>query len=227
VQPLFEKRRSFARDHGRTVAVEGTINFLLPYLLYSLTQKQLGDARALMVSSAPPILWSIAEFIRHRRVDAVSLLVLAGIALSLAAYAGGGSVRMLQLREKLVSTVIALVFLGSAAIGKPLIYELARASMKRKNSEELAQFESLRDNKHFRRAMTVMTLVWGFGLLADVAVSVALIYTISIRQYLIVGPILGYSTMGALSLWTFWYARTQRRKGEARRAAAAAASNSG
>jgi len=225
VQQLFEKLRSFVRDHGRTIAVEGTINFLLPYLLYTLTQKQLGDARALMVSSAPPILWSIAEFIRHRRVDAVSLLVLGGIALSLLAFVGGGGVRFLQLREKLVTVIIAFVFLGSAAIGRPLIYELARASMRRKASDELARFESLRDNKYFRRTMTIMTLAWGFGLLADAAISVALIYTISIRLYLIVGPILGYSTMGALSLWTFWYARTQRRKGEARRAAAAAPSS--
>jgi hypothetical protein len=39
----------------------------------------------------------------------------------------------------------------------------------------------------------------------------------------VLGPILGYSTMGALSLWTFWYGRRQRRKGDARRAAEAAA----
>lgn len=222
-----QKAKVFLREHGRTVALEATVNFVLPYLLYTATQKPLGDVRALMVSSGPPILWGIVEFIRHRRVDAMSLLVLGGIALSLLAFVGGGGVRFLQLREKLVTVIVGCVFLGSAAIGKPLIYELARASMRRKSSEELAQFESLRDNKYFRRAMTIMTLAWGFGLLADAAVSLALIYTVSIRRYLIVGPILGYGTMGALSLWTFWYARLQRRKGEARRAAAQSAERSG
>jgi hypothetical protein len=64
--------------------------------------------------------------------------------------------------------------------------------------------------------MTVMTLVWGFGLLADVAISVALIFALSIREYLIVGPILGYGTMGALGLWTFLYGRRARRKGAER-----------
>jgi hypothetical protein len=165
----------------------------------------------------------IAEFARHRRVDALSILVLLGIALSLLAFLGGGSVRFLQLREKLVTVVIGCVFLGSAAIRRPLIFELARASMIRKSSSELQQFESLNANNYFRRTMTIMTLVWGFGLLADAAISVALIYTISIRDYLIAGPIVGYGTMGALALWTFFYARRQRRKGEARRAAEAPA----
>ena len=60
-------------------------------------------------------------------------------------------------------------------------------------------------------------------MLADVAVAVVLVFTLSIRQYLIVNPILGYGTMGALGLWSFWYGRRARRRGETRRAAAEAA----
>jgi hypothetical protein len=220
---ILRKSRDYLRDHGKATAWELFINFALPYVVYALAQKPLGDVKALMASSVPPILWSIVEFIRHRRADALSILVLLGIALSLLAFIGGGSVHVLQLREKLVTAVIGCVFLGSAAIGRPLIYELARASMIRKSSTELGQFEALRDNKYFRRSMNIMTLVWGFGLLADAAVSAALIYAISVRDYLIAGPILGYGTMGALALWTFFYARRQRRKGEARRAAEAQA----
>jgi len=171
----------------------------------------------------PPILWSLVEFARHRRLDAVSALVVAGIALSLLAMLGGGGVRFLQLREKLVTGVIGLVFLGSALIGKPLIYELARATMRRKSDREAEEFEALRVHAAFRRAMMVMTLVWGFGLIADVAVSVALMFALTVREYLLVNPILGYGTMGGLSLWSFLYAQRAKRRGEARRAAAAAA----
>jgi len=73
----------------------------------------------------------------------------------------------------------------------------------------------------------VMTLVWGLGLLANVAVSVALVFALTIRTYLIVGPIVGYATMGALTLWTFFYGQRARRRGEERRAAAAPLSASG
>ena len=210
------------RDGGRLL-LELLVNFVLPFVIYSFAAPRAGDVKALLLSSAPPILWSIVEFFRHRRLDAISLLVVSGIALSLLAMLGGGGVRFLQLREKLVTAVIGLVFVGSALIGKPLIFELARATMRRKSEDEARQFEALQVHAAFRRTMTIMTLVWGFGLLADVAVSVALLFELSIREYLLVNPILGYVTTGALSLWSFLYGRRAKRRGEARRAAAAEA----
>ena len=218
---------TYVRNNGAHVLVEALVNFILPFVIYSYAEAPLGAARALLASSAPPILWSLIEFARHRRLDAVSVLVVSGIALSLLAMLGGGGVRFLQLREKLVTGVIGLVFLGSALIGKPLIYELARASMRRKSDAEAEQFEALQVHAGFRRTMMVMTLVWGLGLLADVAVSVVLVFVLSIREYLLVNPILGYGTMGVLSLWSFLYGRRAKRRGEARRAAAAAATLAG
>jgi hypothetical protein len=216
---------TYVRRNGGHVAVEALVNFVLPYMIYSYAEAPLGDVRALLASSAPPILWSLVEFARHRRLDALSVLVVSGIALSLLAMLGGGGMRFLQLREKLVTAVIGLVFVGSALIGKPLIYELARASMRRKSEDEAQQFEALQIHAGFRRTMTVMTLVWGLGFLADAAVSVALVFALSIRQYLLVNPILGYGTIGALSLWSFLYGQRAKRRGEARRAAALAASS--
>ena len=210
---------AYVRENGGHIAGEALVNFILPFAIYSYAEGPLGDVRALLISSVPPILWSLVEFARHRRLDALSLLVVSGIALSLLAMLGGGGVRFLQLREKLVTGVIGLVFLGSAMIGKPLIYELARATRARKSKQEAQEFEALQVHAAFRRTMTVMTLVWGLGLLVDVAASVALLFVLSIRGYLLVNPMLGYGTMAALSLWTFLYAQRARRRGEAARAA--------
>jgi hypothetical protein len=226
-ESTFTKRRrmvlAYLRTNGAGLATEAAVNFVLPYLIFGWAKPHWGEVDALIASSAPPIVWSLVEFARRRRVDALSILVLAGIALSLLAYAGGGGVRMLQLREKLVTGLIGAIFLGSAAIRKPLIYELARATLARRGSAELDGFVALKDNPYFRRTMTVMTLVWGFGLLGEAALAGALVFTMSVKSFLIVGPIIGNVTTGSLALWTFWYSRRQRRKGEARRAAEAAA----
>ncbi len=209
----------FLRENGLSVVSEIGFNFVLPFAMYSLTQAKLGDVNALLASSIPPIVWSIIEFARKRRVDALSLIVLAGLALSLLAFAGGGSARFLQLRENLVTGVIGLAFLVSAAIGKPLIYQLARASMKRKSATDLRQFEQLQDNVYVRRSMMFMTVVWGVGLIVETVIACALVFTMPIGAYLIVSPIVGYGFMGALGLWTIWYVRHQRRMGASRRAA--------
>ena len=220
-RPL-DRALDHVRKNGVRMAVEVGINFVLPYVIYDQTKAALGDVDALIASSGPPVVWSLVEFARRRRVDALSMLVLGGIVLSVLAVFGGGSVHLLQLREKLVTALIGMVFLGSAAIGRPLVYQLARAGMVRSGSSELAGFEALRDNAFFRRSMTVMTLVWGFGLVGEAAASCALVYTLSVREYLIVGPVMGNAAMGALGLWTFWFSRRQKRLGQARREALAA-----
>jgi hypothetical protein len=198
-----------------SIAIEILVNFLLPYVIYVKAEAGIGQVHALLAASLPPIIWSVIEFARKRRVDAVSILVLAGIALSLLAFLGGGSVRFLQLRENLVTGLIGLVFLGSAAIGRPLIYQLALAQKSRQSQTEAARFESLRDKPRFRRTMTIMTLVWGFGLLVQTAVACLLVFRLSIANYLIVSPIVGYGTMGGLALWTFLYVKRIKRRGAA------------
>ncbi|SFO44211.1 VC0807 family protein [Sphingomonas sp. OK281] len=194
------------------IAIEAGVNFGLPLLIYDRVAPHSGDVVALMASSLPPLLWSLAEFVRRRRVDALSILVLAGIALSLLAMLGGGSAKFLQLRENLVSALIGLVFLGSAAIGRPLIYQLARAGLARKSPDEVAAFEAKRDTPRFRRVMTIMTLVWGIGLLASSALACVLVFTLSIHDYMLVSPFVGYGSMGALGLWTVWYRRLAQRR---------------
>jgi hypothetical protein len=199
---------------------EGLVNVAAPFLLYTLAQPRFGDVWALIAASAPAILWSGIEFARHRRIDALSALVLAGIALSLLALAGGGSARLLQLREKLVTAVIGLVFLGSIAIGKPLMYGIVRAFLARNNPSDVARVESLRSDASFRRAMKIMTLVWGVGLLADAAASAALVFVLPIQTYLVVNSVLGYAAIGSLTAWNIWFGRRTRRRREARMAAA-------
>ncbi len=203
---------AWLRRNGWRTGLELAVNFAAPLVVFNYAQPHWGDVGGLLASSAPPILWSLAEFARHRRIDALSLLVLAGIVLSLLAFVGGGSARFLQLRENLVSALIGLVFLGSAAIGRPLIYMLAMAGLARKSKDEAEAFAAKRERAGFRRVMMLMTLVWGFGLIASAALACVLVFTLSIRDYLIAGPILGYATMGGLALWTVLYRRHAERR---------------
>jgi hypothetical protein len=203
----FGRVLAWARTEGPKAAFEIVVNFALPFVAYRATRDRLGDANALMAASAPPLIWSTLSFMRQRRIDALSLLVLAGIVLSLIAFLGGGGVRALQLREQLVSAVIGLLFLGSVALGKPLIYQLARARIGRGAAGAVVWFEALREDPRFRRVMMLMTLNWGIVLVAQSAACGALVFALSIKAYLIVGPIIAYSVLGAMTAWSFWYAR--------------------
>jgi hypothetical protein len=218
-----EQAWGVVRRSGPGFVLEAGINAVLPLVIYDLTDKRLGDVGALLVSSIPPILWSIVQFVRARRIDAFSLLIITGIALSLLALIGGGGAKFLQLRENLVTGVIGLIFLGSLLFRRPLIYYLAQANMRRSQSGQADELERYRDDAGFRHVMTVMTLVWGVGLILRTIVACVMVFTMTIPAYLAASPVVGYASMGALAGWTFWYAQRARKRGDARRAAAAAA----
>ena len=221
------KTAAYARVHGVKFGLEATANFVLPFLIFNYGSASLGAAQALMAASAPPVLWSIATFIRERKVDAISVLVLSGIALSLLAFAGGGGVKFLQLRENLVAGLVGLIFLGSAAIGRPLIYQLARAGARRRSADNAAAVEALRHDVGFRGAMMAATLVWGIGLLTLCAVNCALVFMVSIKQYLLMSAPIGYVSVGLLTAWTFWYVPLAKRQAQARAGAAGRAGSAG
>lgn len=208
----------FAPNRLLKPALEILANIVLPVVIYGLTSARLGDARALMAATAPPILWSVIEFIRMRRIDAISLLALGGIALSLLAFASGGGVQVLQLRENLVAGLVGLVFLGSAAIGRPLIQGLALAGARRRAAPSAEAFDALKDHPDFRRAMMAATLVWGLGLTGLCAFSCVLVFAISIKLYLLISAPISYAILGLLTAWTFWFVRRAKSRAEARAA---------
>jgi hypothetical protein len=203
---VLNKLWAWVRTQGLQVVSQLGINFLLPYLIYLQTERPFGPMLAFLAASALPLLWALLQLARKRRLDAFSILALIGIALSVLAYFGGGGLTFLQVRERLVTAVIGLVFLGSAAIGKPLIYQLARARVRARPASEANAFDAMRENPVFRRTMTIITLVWGTVLLAEAAGSVGLVFVLSIRQYWVVSPILGYGTLGITTAWTYRYA---------------------
>ena len=65
----------------------------------------------------------------------------------------------------------------------------------------------MRDRPAFRRAMMIMTLAWGTSLVVEPAISCLLTFVLTVQQYLSVSPIMGYSSFGALTAWTYWYAK--------------------
>ncbi|MFL9985359.1 VC0807 family protein [Paraburkholderia sediminicola] len=197
--------------------LELAVNFLLPWLAYRFALPHVGETGALIASAVPPIVWSLIELVRFRRVDALSVMVVAGIVLSVAAMALGGSPRMLLLRESLVSGAVGVVFLLSLPMRRPLIFYLARATVAREMEGGAERFETLwRERPALVSAMRLMTLVWGVGLTGETALRAWMALTWPIERFLVVSPFIGYGIYGALTLWTLWYRKTMRSRVEAR-----------
>ncbi|MFP3566591.1 VC0807 family protein [Paraburkholderia sp. SIMBA_030] len=197
--------------------LELAVNFLLPWLAYRFALPHLGETGALIASAVPPIVWSLIELARFRRVDALSVMVVTGIVLSIAAMALGGSPRMLLLRESLVSGAVGVVFLLSLPMRRPLIFYLARVTVAREMEGGAARFEALwRERPALATSLRLMTLVWGVGLTGETALRAWMALTWPIERFLLVSPFIGYGIYGGLTLWTLWYRKTMRSRVGAR-----------
>ncbi len=192
----------------RKIIIEILINIFGPWLVYHYTNAQLGEINALILSMLLPFIWSIFQFIKEHKLDILSVLVLVSIIVSLVfALLGGGPIWIL-LRESLITGFIGITFLVSLFWRKPLTYYLALATRERISKENANDFKQLwNNNKPLAIFMRLLTLMWGIGLVVECLVRIFLLKVLSVEHFLIIGPIIGYSFYGGLTLATIFSIR--------------------
>ena len=185
------------------------VNVALPWLAYRLAFPHWGQPGALAASALPLIAWMSWDLLRYRHFDALSALVLVGIALSLLALIFSGSAQSRALDDPMVSGMIGVSFLVSLALPRPLVFYLARSTMARENHRGAESFD-----KHWRERPTLaayirlMTLVWGIGMIAE-----NLLRSVVVWQWpndprsAIASYVLRYGVYAGLTAWTFWCRR--------------------
>ena len=207
----------------RSVAMIAIFDVGGPLLAYNLLRSNgVGTVAALVLSGLFPAVGMIIGFIGHRRVDAVGVLVLAGIVVG--AILGLVSHNpKLVLDEGSVSTgVFGLICLGSLATDKPMMYRFAIEFIG-PDTERGREFVDLRQYKEFRRAFVVITVVWGTAYLVEAAARVLIVQEASAGTALAISKVLPYAVAAVLIAWTVGYGRYQKRQGERMAAAYAAA----
>jgi hypothetical protein len=190
-----------------SLVLEVLVNFVLPWVCYRFAKGWLGETGALLLSTAPPIVWSLCMILKFRRLDIVSILVIVGILLSLLAMALGGSPRVLLLRESLITGFAGVALLISMLFPRPLMFYLAQSTAAQHSPEEGDQFRLLWEKPGFVRCMYLLTWVWGVGLIFETVIRATLAWAIPTGQFLFISPIIGYSVYFSLIGWTFWYVR--------------------
>ena len=174
---------------------------------------------ALSLSAVFPLADTLVTIVRSRRVSPLGALSLMSIGLGLATSAISGNPVFALAKESVFTGVFGLVFLGSLATARPLIFGLGRTSSTGGDAAGMAEWDARWDRQPaFRRVLRIMTLVWGLGLLGEAVARVAVALTLPVTLATIVSPALQVVAFGGLILWTAVYARVMRRRAERREA---------
>jgi hypothetical protein len=189
------------------------INIALPWLAYRLAFPHYGPPGALIASALPLLAWMSWDLLRHRHFDALSAIVLSGIALSLLVAVASRDAHHRALGDPMVPGLIGVAFLASLAFERPLVFYLARSTMTRENLPAARLFEQRwRERPVFAAYLRLMTLVWGLGLTGENLLRTALIWRWPDDPRAATASLaLRYGVYGALTVWTFWCRRRIKR----------------
>src|SRR5947209_8070478 len=211
-----------SRDRLLSLAMIGIFDIAGPLVAYSMLHSAgQSQVSALILSGALPALGIIAGVIRHRRVDTIGVLVLAGIVAGTVLGLLSGSPRLVLAEGSVPTAVFGLLCLGSLWARRPLIYRFAVEFIGAGTSKG-REFESLWQYEGFRHAFRLYTLVWGVVYLAEAAARIIIVETASTSTALTVSKVMPYAVAGSLMVWMTVHGRRARREGERIAAAQAA-----
>jgi hypothetical protein len=183
------------------------VNVLLPTAAYRVALPHVGLIGALLASTLPLIAWMGFDFLRFRHVDALSAVVLAGIALSLLILVSQPTDWLRAVREPLVSGVIGVLFLGSLALRRPLVFYLARSTLSREHSGREIEFDAMwTERPTLARSIRLMTLVWGVALVGENVLRFWIASLTGDPPHWL-DSCIRYATYGGLTVWTIAYRR--------------------
>ncbi len=211
-----EQKAPAARNRSRLqsltmIAVFDTGGPLVAYAL--LRSDGVTAVTSLVLSGIFPAFGVAIKFSRDRRVDAIGVLVLLGIAVGTVLGLLSGDPRLVLLEGSVPTAVFGVLCLGSLWSSRPLIYRFAVEFMG-SDSPRGREFESFWQYREFRHIFRVMTTVWGIGFLAEAAARVVIVELTSTGTALVISKVMPYVVAGALAAWTVGYGNLQRRRGE-------------
>jgi hypothetical protein len=185
-----------------------------PLVTYQLLRSAgLSSVSALVLSGVLPGIAVLGGLIRHRHLDAVGVLVLAGIAVGTLLGLLSGNARLVLVEGSVPTAVFGLLCLASLRSRRPLIFRFALEFMGA-DTPRGRDFDGLWQYPGFRHAFWLFTVVWGVTYLAEAAARVVIVETTSTGTALAVSKVMPYAVGGLLAAWMFLYGRHARRQGE-------------
>ncbi|QBD76880.1 hypothetical protein EPA93_13040 [Ktedonosporobacter rubrisoli] len=218
------------RTFYRGLAQSMLLNIAVPFLLYYLLKNYLhqSDIIALSIACFFPVIDNIISLIRHRRLDLFGALFLVGAIVSTVLTFIGGDVRLLLIRESLITGVYGLLcFLSLFLLPRPMMFYVGRQMVAGNDPVRLAGYEASWQHSYGRFVHRLITTVWGCTLTGEFLLRVLIAFLLPPAAVLVIGPILLTVAIASTFFWTFSYMRRVRPRMQALRQNQAASAQSG
>jgi hypothetical protein len=178
---------------------------IVPTVLLAILLHVIGTTRSILVAVGWCALAIALRWFVDRRLPGTLLLGSAALVVKATIALASGSILIYLLQPVLGSVVMAVLFLGSAAFGRPITMRLAR--------DFVHVPAHILDRRGVRRMFTEVAVIWGFSRLVDVALNLGFLHRgvdAGLWARGLLSPLL---TIVAVAVCTAWGWRSLRRNG--------------
>ncbi len=180
---------------------------------YSLRAAGFSTVVALVVSGLPPTIGIGLNARRHRRVDAIGVVVLIGILVGAVVGLVSGSARLVLIDGTVPTGVLGLVCFGSLLTSRPLMFRVSLQFVGPESAQG-REFVNLWQYRPFRHFFAVITVVWGVAFIAETGAQITIIEYASINAAKTTSNVMPIVVAALVMGWTLLYGRWQRARGE-------------
>lgn len=208
------ENHSFSKLSLKDLFISLLLNVGLPLLIVFLLEKSAHttEIAALSIASVVPLLSSLVELARNRRLDLIAIFFLLGLLSSIVAIFLGGSPQLLVIRESLFTGTLGLACFVSLLLPRPLMFYVGRQMLCGNDTPRLAQFNAGWNNPYTRFAHRLITSVWGTALFGEFLLRLLISYTLTATVAYGLGSTILIVTIAVTFAWTFAYIRRVRRR---------------
>ncbi|HXQ53270.1 MAG TPA: VC0807 family protein [Stellaceae bacterium] len=189
------------------------VDVVLPWLAVQILERNgVSSGTAFALAAVFPIGSVAVAWARHRRVEvigiAVSVTMLLGICLSLAT----DDVRFSVMKAAPAYGLFGIACLGSLRAARPLMFYVSRYFVAGDDPAKRTAWDARSDIPGFRRAMRLLTVVWGLATLGEAVLGIACAFTLPPSLAFVAEPALALVTVTGLVTWTLAYSRLREAK---------------
>jgi hypothetical protein len=196
---------------GAALGKSVLINMVAPALLYNWAQPHF-PATSLVplgISGLPPILWLLYSVVRLKAVDWLGLFAAENVAVAMVALLLAHTEREALMGRAAQNFLLALLFLGSLLVRKPIVQYMARQLATGNDPAKKAAFDAAADLPAAIRVYRAMTAVWAAALAVKAIGAFFLGAYLTTRGYLICLPIWDLVSDSCLVTWSLLYGRSR------------------
>jgi len=205
----------------RALGKSVVINMVAPSLLYRLAAPDFApnSLLPLAISGLPAIIWLVYGVLKLRAVDFLALFAAENVAVNMIALVFSHNEKQALIGRSMQNVVLAAIFLGSLAFGKPLVFHMARQFATGNDPKLRSSFDEAAARPDAMKTYRVLTWIWAAALLIKAAGAFYLACEFNTKDYLVLSPLWDLISDSILVTSSILYGRANLRD----RAATAAA----